>query len=61
VMIGVALWMIALAITAMEVYWQPSLEIIAAFCFSCLFGGVLIFARFLASFVHSQAHGFEDG
>lgn len=55
VMIGYGIWLPLLLITGMGIYWQPSLEIIAAFCFWALFSTVLIFISFLASFVEAEA------
>ncbi len=54
VMIGYGIWLPLLAITVTGIYWQPSLEIIAAYCFWSLFTSVVIFASFLASFVQSE-------
>ena len=55
VMIGYGVWLPLLAITAMGIFWQPSLEIVAAYCFWALFSGVLIFDSFLATFVQGEA------
>lgn len=54
VMIGYGVWIPGLSVTAIGIYWQPSLEIVALYCFWALFSGALIFAAFLANFVHSQ-------
>jgi len=57
VMIGYGIWLPLLVITGIGIYWQPSLEIIAAFCFWALFSTVLIFVSFLASFVETEERG----
>ena len=51
VMIGYAAWMPLLALTALGVFWDPSLPIVAAFCYWALFTVVVIFVSFLATFV----------
>ena len=51
VMIGYAAWLPLLALTALGVFWDPSLPIIAAFCYWALFTVVVIFVSFLATFV----------
>jgi uncharacterized membrane protein len=53
-MIGYGIWLPLLAITGMGFYWQPSLAIIAAFCFWCLSSSVVIFISFLANFVQAE-------
>jgi hypothetical protein len=55
VMIGYGIWWPLLVITYTGIYWQPSLEIIAAFCFWALISGVVIFTYFLTNFVQNQS------
>jgi len=57
VMMGYGVWIPLLAITGMGIYWQPSLAIIAAFCFWCLVSSVAIFISFLATFVQNEKSG----
>ena len=51
VMIGYAAWLPLLALSALGVFWDPSLPIVAAFCYWALFTVVVIFISFLATFV----------
>jgi len=48
-----ALWIIILIVTLTEIFWQPSLAIVAAFCFWGLFSATIIFVSFLSSFLIS--------
>ena len=51
VTVGNGIWVPLLAITGMGFYWQPSFEIIAAFCYWGLFSVVWIFVSWLSSFM----------
>lgn len=51
VMIGYAAWMIVLLAALVGIYWKATLPLVAAFCFWCLFSGVVIFVYFLTTFV----------
>ncbi len=54
VMIGYGIWIAVLAVTLTEIFWQPSLAIIAAFCLWALCSGAVIFVSFLATFVDRE-------
>ena len=51
VMIGYAIWVPVLFLSAMGTFWEPTLGIIIAFCFWGLISNAAIFAYFLATFV----------
>jgi hypothetical protein len=51
VMVGWGILLPVLAVTLTEIFWQPTLAIIAAVCLWALCSGVVIFVSFLASFV----------
>ena len=54
VMIGYGIWLPVLAISLTEIFWQPSLAIVAAICLWSLCSGAVIFTSFLATFVDSE-------
>ena len=54
VIVGYGIWLPVLAITLTEIFWQPSLAIIAAVCLWALCSGAVIFVSFLATFVDSE-------
>jgi hypothetical protein len=54
VMISYGLWVAILASTLTEIFWQPSLAIIAVFCFWALCSSVVVFISFLNTFVESD-------
>ena len=54
VMIGYGIWIVVIAVTVTEIFWQPSLAIIEAGCLFWLCSGMVIFVSFLASFVDSE-------
>ncbi len=54
VMIGYGIWLPVLAVTLTEIFWRPSLAIVAAVCLWALCSGAVIFTSFLATFVDSD-------
>ncbi len=54
VMIGYGVVLTMLAVTLTEIFWQPSLAIIAAVCLWILCSGAVIFVSFLATFVERE-------
>ncbi len=54
VMIGYAIWLPVLAVTLTGIFWQPSLDIVAAICLWALCSGAVIFVSFLATFVDRE-------
>ena len=54
VMIGYAIWAPVLLLAGIGILGEPTLAIVAAFCFWCLFSGVVVFVSFLAAFVHTE-------
>jgi hypothetical protein len=54
VMISFGIWLPVLALTLTEIFWQPSLAIIEAFCLWALCSSVVVFVSFLATFVESD-------
>jgi hypothetical protein len=54
VMVSYGIWLPVLALTLTEIFWQPSLAIVEAFCLWALCSSVAVFVSFLASFVESE-------
>jgi hypothetical protein len=59
VMIGYGIWIAVLAVTLAEIFWKPSLAIIAAVCLWALCSGALVFVSFLATFVDREGEASE--
>jgi hypothetical protein len=60
VMIGYGIWIAVLAVTLTEIFWKPSLAIIAAVCLWALCSGAVVFVSFLATFVDREGEGSEE-
>lgn len=59
VMIGYGIWMAVMAVTLTEIFWQPSLAIVAAVCLWALCSGAVVFVSFLATFVDREDEASE--
>ena len=60
VMIGYGVVLTMLTATLTEIFWQPSLAIIAAVCLWILCSGAVIFVSFLATFVEREDEVSEE-
>ena len=60
VMIGYGVWIAVLAVTLTEIFWKPSLAIVAAVCLWALCSGAVIFVSFLATFVDRESEASEE-
>jgi hypothetical protein len=54
VMIGSAIWLLALAMAGVGIVLQPSLALIVAYSFWLLLSGAIIFVTYLATFVFDE-------
>lgn len=60
VMIGYGIWVTVMAVTLTEIFWQPSLAIVASVCLWALCSGAVIFVSFLATFVDREGEASEE-
>lgn len=60
VMIGYGVWMTVLAVTLSEIFWQPSLAIVAAVCLWALCSSAVVFVSFLGTFVDREGDASQE-